>query len=41
MLLQYLPKEMRGERKYKVKGVIAAGGMGVVLEAEDVANVVM
>lgn len=38
VVLQYLPKEMRGERKYQVKGVIAMGGMGVVLEAEDVAT---
>ncbi len=37
-LMQYLPREMRGERKYRVKGIIAAGGMGVVLEAEDVAT---
>jgi serine/threonine protein kinase len=37
-LMQFLPREMRGERKYRVKGIIAAGGMGVVLEAEDVAT---
>lgn len=37
-VLHYLPTEIRGERKYKVKGVIAVGGMGIVLEAEDVAT---
>ncbi len=37
-VLRYLPSEVRGERKYKVKGVIAVGGMGIVLEAEDVAT---
>jgi serine/threonine protein kinase len=36
-LLHYLPTELRGERKYTVRGVIAVGGMGVVLEAEDAA----
>lgn len=34
-VLRYLPSELRGERKYRVKGLIAIGGMGVVLEAED------
>ena len=37
-VLHYLPTEMRGERKYRIKGVIAVGGMGMVLEAEDVAR---
>jgi len=37
-LLRYLPTEMRGERKYKIHGVIAMGGMGAVLEAEDLAT---
>ncbi len=36
--LRYLPTEIRGERKYKIKGMIAMGGMGVVLEAEDVST---
>ncbi len=36
--LQYLPTEIRGERKYKIKGMIAMGGMGVVLEALDVST---
>jgi eukaryotic-like serine/threonine-protein kinase len=36
--LQYLPAEVRGERKYKIKGIIAMGGMGVILEAEDVST---
>lgn len=34
-VLRYLPTELRGERKYRIKGVMAIGGMGVVLEAED------
>ena len=37
-VLRYLPTEMRGERKYKIHGVIALGGMGAVLEAEDMAT---
>ncbi|MEI9894642.1 MAG: serine/threonine-protein kinase [Chthoniobacter sp.] len=37
-LLRYLPTEMRGERKYKIHGVLAMGGMGAVLEAEDLAT---
>jgi serine/threonine protein kinase len=38
VVLRYLPKELRDERKYRVNGVMAQGGMGVVLEAEDVAT---
>lgn len=38
VLLRYLPREMRGQQKYRVKGIIAEGGMGVVLEAEDIAT---
>jgi serine/threonine protein kinase len=34
-VLRFLPAEMLGERKYKIHGLIAIGGMGVVLEAED------
>ncbi|MEP6671183.1 MAG: FHA domain-containing serine/threonine-protein kinase [Chthoniobacter sp.] len=37
-LLRYLPTEMRGERKYKIHGIIGMGGMGAVLEAEDLAT---
>ncbi len=37
-VMHYLPTASRGERKYKVKGLIAVGGMGMVLEAEDVAT---
>jgi serine/threonine protein kinase len=33
--LKFLPTEIRGERKYKIRGIIAIGGMGVVLEAID------
>ena len=36
--LQYLPTEIRGERKYQIVGIIAIGGMGVVLEAHDVST---
>ena len=36
--LQFLPAEIRGERKYKIVGIIAMGGMGVVLEAHDVST---
>lgn len=32
---RYVPVALRGDRKYKVHGVIAMGGMGAVLEAED------
>jgi serine/threonine protein kinase len=34
-LHRYLPPELRGHGKYKLHGLIAAGGMGAVLEAED------
>jgi hypothetical protein len=37
-VLRYLPADLRGDRKYHVKGLIATGGMGMVLEAEDVAT---
>ena len=37
-VLRYLPAELRGERKYRIHGVIAHGGMGAVLEAEDMAT---
>ncbi|MEO6742534.1 MAG: FHA domain-containing serine/threonine-protein kinase [Chthoniobacteraceae bacterium] len=37
-LHRYLPAEMRGHGKYKLHGLIAVGGMGAVLEAEDVAT---
>lgn len=36
-LLRFLPLDLRGGRKYKVHGIIAMGGMGAVLEAEDMA----
>ena len=36
--LRFLPAEIRGERKYQIKGMIAMGGMGVVLEAQDVST---
>jgi eukaryotic-like serine/threonine-protein kinase len=35
LVLHYLPQSLRNEQKYKVQRVIGAGGMGVVLEAED------
>jgi serine/threonine protein kinase len=38
VVLQHLPKALRDGRKYRVNGVIATGGMGVVLEAEDIAT---
>lgn len=34
----YLPEEVRDARKYKIGGVIGVGGMGIVMEAEDVAT---
>jgi serine/threonine protein kinase len=37
-LQRYLPDEMRGQGKYRVHGLIATGGMGAVLEAEDQAT---
>ena len=37
-LYRYLPSELRGEAKYKVHGLIAIGGMGAVVEAEDMAT---
>jgi serine/threonine protein kinase len=37
-LLRYLPPELRGPSKYKVHGLLANGGMGAVLEAEDLST---
>lgn len=37
-VLKYLPETLRGDRRYVVKGMIAQGGMGVVLEAEDLST---
>jgi serine/threonine protein kinase len=37
-VLRYLPENFRCEQRYKIRGVIACGGMGVVLEAEDLAT---
>ncbi len=34
----YLPKEVRDARKYKIGGVIGVGGMGIVMETEDIAT---
>lgn len=36
-VLRFLPEELRDERRYRVLGLIAMGGMGAVLEAEDLA----
>ncbi|MGB8166977.1 MAG: FHA domain-containing serine/threonine-protein kinase [Chthoniobacteraceae bacterium] len=38
VLRHYLPTEVRGDRKYLVRGVIGVGGMGMILEAEDAAT---
>ena len=35
-VLRHLPEALRGLQRYQVKGMIAQGGMGVVLEAEDI-----
>jgi serine/threonine protein kinase len=37
-VLRHLPEVLRGHQRYQVKGVIAQGGFGVVLEVEDVAT---
>ena len=37
-LNEFLPPELRGRGKFKVHGLIATGGMGTVLEAEDLAT---
>jgi len=37
-LSRFLPEELRGLKKYKVHGIIGMGGMGAVLEAEDLAT---
>lgn len=37
-LHRFLPTELRGQAKYKVHGIIATGGLGAVLEAEDMAT---
>jgi eukaryotic-like serine/threonine-protein kinase len=37
-VLRYLPAELRDDRKYHVRGLIAMGGMGAVLDAEDLAT---
>jgi serine/threonine protein kinase len=37
-VLRYLPFEMRGVRRYKIHRTVARGGMGVVLEAEDLST---
>lgn len=36
-VLRFLPPELRDDRRYRVKRMIAMGGMGAVLEAEDTA----
>ena len=36
-ILRFLPAELRDDRRYRVKRLIAMGGMGAVLEAEDAA----
>jgi serine/threonine protein kinase len=37
-VLRYLPFDLRGMRRYKIHRTIARGGMGVVLEAEDLST---
>ena len=37
-VLQFLPEDIRGKGKYKVHGLIAVGGMGAVMEAEDLST---
>lgn len=37
-VLRYLPFEMRGMQRYKIHRTVARGGMGVVLEAEDLST---
>ena len=34
-VLRFLPEHLRDQRKYDVKAMIAMGGMGAILEAED------
>jgi serine/threonine protein kinase len=37
-LFRYFPLEIRGPRRHRIRRVIARGGMGVVVEAEDLAT---
>jgi serine/threonine protein kinase len=37
-VLRFLPEHLRDQRKYEVKAMIAMGGMGAILEAEDKAT---
>jgi serine/threonine protein kinase len=37
-VIRFLPHELRGERKYAVRKLIGSGGMGAVVEAEDLAT---
>jgi len=37
-VLRFIPSELRSDRKYKVNELIATGGMGAVLAAEDLAT---
>jgi len=37
-VVRFLPAELRSDRKYKVNELIAIGGMGAVLSAEDLAT---
>jgi serine/threonine protein kinase len=36
--LSFVPEKILGQRKYRIRGVIARGSLGVVLEAEDVST---
>lgn len=37
-LLRFLPRDLQGENKYRIRGLIGMGGMGAVLEAEELAT---
>jgi serine/threonine protein kinase len=37
-VLRFLPPELRGDRRYSVRKLIGMGGMGAVVEAEDLAT---